>query len=48
MFTRVVLAGGVVLVVAPFGRRVVDRIKPSRKTPPTEKQQQDQAEEEEE
>jgi len=47
VFTRVVLAGGVVLVVAPFGRRVVDRIKPSRKKPPTEEQQQDQAEEEE-
>ncbi len=36
VFTRVVLAGGVVLVVAPFGRRGVDVIKRRRKPPKKE------------
>ncbi len=31
VFTRVVLAGGVILVVAPFGRKIVDRVKPPKK-----------------
>jgi hypothetical protein len=37
LFTRVVLAGGVVLVVAPFWRMGVDRIKRRRKPPEKEK-----------
>jgi nitrate/TMAO reductase-like tetraheme cytochrome c subunit len=45
VFTRVVLAGGVVLVVAPLGRRVVDRVRPPKNKPPTEEQQQDEEEE---
>jgi hypothetical protein len=36
LFTRVVLAGGVVLVVAPFWRMGVDRIKRRRKPPEKE------------
>jgi hypothetical protein len=40
LFTRVVLAGGVVLVVAPFWRMGVDRIKRRRKPPePPEKEE---------
>ena len=36
VFTRVVLAGGVVLVVAPIGRMGIDRIKRRRKPPEKE------------
>jgi hypothetical protein len=34
VFTRVVLAGGVVLVAAPFWRMMIDRIKKQRRKPP--------------
>lgn len=36
VFTRVVLAGGVVLVVAPFGRWALDKVKGRRKPPDKE------------
>jgi hypothetical protein len=49
VFTRVVLAGGVILVVGPFTRGIVNRVKRNRKPPkhePGEEQQQEMPQQE--